>query len=167
VKIIQEDRAIAQAERKFLEETYKGQCSTALQHSGKVNANILSLAQSIINSASPQEFLPIFESLAFTDLYGRIRACIHLRYQTSNQHGVMTNLSKLVEVKMALESQGTAHAFIDKIKSLKLRIRTHLRDGDLDLAEVIEIRVMLNGMSKRDGWPVLATVRQTKRFRNV
>ena len=131
-----------------------------LHHSREVNANILSLAQWITSSVSPENLLPIFGSLPFTDLYGRVRA-IRLRYQTSNRHGVITSLGKLLEVRMASESQGAAHAFIDKIKSLMLRIRGHLRDGDLDLVQVIEIMVLINGLSNKDGWPVLAMALST------
>jgi len=62
---------------------------------------------------------------------------------------------------MTPESQAAAHTFIDKIKSLMLRIRTHLRDGDLDLVQVIEIMVLINGLSNKDGWPVLAMALST------
>jgi len=137
-KINQEDRAAAQAERKFLEDTYKEQYAAVVHHSREINSNILLLAQWVTNSVSPDNLLPIFGSLPFTDLYGRVRA-IRLRYQTSIRHGVITSISKLLEVKMTSESQAAAHTFIDKIKSLMLRIRTHLRDGDLDLVQVFEI----------------------------
>ena len=62
---------------------------------------------------------------------------------------------------MTSESQASAHVFIDKIKSLMLRIRTHLRDGELDLVQVIEIMVLMNGLSNKDGWPVLAMALST------
>ena len=141
-KINQEDRAAVQAERKFLEDTYKEQYAEVVRHSKETNSNIMLLAQWITNSVSPENLLPIFGSLPFTDfhllIYGRVKA-IRLRYQTSNRHGVITSISKLLEVKMTSESQAAAHTFIDKIKSLMLRIRTHLRDGDLDLVQVIEI----------------------------
>ena len=159
-KTNQEDRGAAQAERKLLEETYKEQYAAILHHSREGNSNILLLAQWITNSVSPENLLPIFGYLQFTNLCGRVRA-IRLRYQTSNRHGVITSLSKLLEVKMASESQASAHAFTGKIKSLMLRIITHLRDGDLDLVQVIEIMVLLNGLSYKDGWPVLAMALST------
>ena len=71
-KINQEDRGTAQAERKFLEETYKEQYAAVLHHSREVNTKILSLAQWITSSVSSENLLPIFGSLAFTDLYGRV-----------------------------------------------------------------------------------------------
>ena len=159
-KIGHEDRATAQAERKFLEDTYKEQYAEIVRHSKEINSNILLLAQWVTNSVSPENLLPIFGSLPFNDIFGRVRA-IRLRYQTSNRHGVITSLSKLLEVKMTSESQASAHVFIDKIKSLMLRIRTHLRDGELDLVQVIEIMVLINGLSTKDGWPVLAMALST------
>ena len=149
-----------QAEKKFLEDTYKEQYAEVVRHSKETNSNILLLAQWITTSVSPENPLPIFGSLPFNDLYGRVRA-IRLRYQTSNRHGVITSLSKLLEVKMTSESQVSAHAFIDRIKLLMLSIRTHLRYGDLDLVQVIEIMVLINGLSNKDGWPVLAMALST------
>ena len=35
-----------------------------------------------------------------------------------------------------------------------LRNRTHLRDGDLDLVQVIGIMVLINGLSNKECWPV-------------
>lgn len=96
-KINQEDRATAQAERKFLEDTYKEQYAEVVRYSREINSNILLLAQWVTNSVSPENLLPIFGSLPFNDIFGRVRA-IRLRYQTSNRHGVITSLSKLLEV---------------------------------------------------------------------
>ena len=45
---------------------------------------------------------------------------------------------------------------MDQIRSWMLRLRTYLAAGNLSLAEVLEIMVLIQGLPKHGGWPVLA-----------
>ena len=78
------------------------------------------------------------------------------RFRVSNRHGVIICLTKLLELKMAKESQIGSHTFMDQIRSWMLRLRTHLAAGGLDLVSVLEIMVLINGLPKQGGWSVLA-----------
>ena len=59
------------------------------------------------------------QSLALTHLlkYERARA-IQPRYQSSNRHGVIYFINKLMTAKMTEETVSCAHAFTDEISAL-------------------------------------------------
>ena len=116
---------------------------------------VLSLAQWLVSSVTTENLLPIFGTLRYDDLYGRIRA-IRTRFRTSNRHGVILCVTKLLELKMVRDTQPGCHQFMDQIRSWMLRLRTYLAAGHLSLAEVLEIMVLIQGLPKHGGWPVLA-----------
>jgi len=129
--------------------------TAAVQRSQEVRNNVLSLAQWLVSSVTTENLLPIFGSLRYDDLYGRIKA-IRTRFRTSNRHGVILCVTKLLELKMVKDSQPGCHQFMDQIRSWMLRLRTYLAAGNLSLAEVLEIMVLIQGLPKHGGWPVLA-----------
>ena len=129
--------------------------SAAVQRSQEVRNNVISLAQWLVSSVTTENLLPIFGNLRYDDLYGRIRA-IRNRFRTSNRHGVIVCVTKLLELKMVKDSQPGCHQFIDQIRSWMLRLRTYLAAGNLSLTEVLEIMVFIPGLPKHGGWPVLA-----------
>ncbi len=147
--------AAAVAKRAFVDGHLDKLFTAAVQRSQEVRNNVLSLAQWLVSSVTTENLLPIFGSLRYDDLYGRIRA-IRTRFRTSNRHGVILCVTKLLELKMVKDSQPGCHQFMDQIRSWMLRLRTYLAAGNLSLAEVLEIMVLIQGLPKHGGWPVLA-----------
>jgi hypothetical protein len=143
------------AKRAFMDGHLDKLFTAAVQRSQEVRNNVLSLAQWLVSSVTTENLLPIFGSLRYDDLYGRIRA-IRTRFRTSNRHGVILCVTKLLELKMVKDSQPGCHQFMDQIRSWMLRLRTYLAAGNLSLAEVLEIMVLIQGLPKHGGWPVLA-----------
>ena len=70
-----------------------------VQRSQEVRNNVMSLAQWLASSVTTENLLPIFGTLRYDDLYGRIRA-IRTRFRTSNRHGVILCVTKLLELKV-------------------------------------------------------------------
>ena len=143
------------AKRAFVDSHLDKLFSAAVQRSQEVRNNVLSLAQWLVSSVTTENLLPIFGNLRYDDLYGRIRA-IRNRFRTSNRHGVIVCVTKLLELKMVKDSQPGCHQFMDQIRSWMLRLRTYLAAGNLSLTEVLEIMVLIQGLPKHGGWPVLA-----------
>ena len=143
------------AKRAFVDGHLDKLFTAAVQRSQEVRSNVMSLAQWLVSSVTTENLLPIFGILRYDDLYGRIRA-IRTRFRTSNRHGVILCVTKLLELKMVKDSQPGCHQFMDQIRSWMLRLRTYLAAGNLSLAEVLEIMVLIQGLPKHGGWPVLA-----------
>ena len=59
-----------------------------------------------------KNILPIYGNLRYDDIYGRKKA-ITTRFRVSNRHGVIICLTKLLELRMAKESQTSSHIFMD------------------------------------------------------
>ena len=133
---------IAIAKRAFVDSHLDKLFSAAVQRSVEVKGNVLSIAQWLVNSVTTENLLPIFGTLRYDDIYGRQKA-ITTRFRVSNRHGVILCLTKLLELRMAKETQTDSHVFMDQIRSWMLRLRTHLTAGGLDLVSVLEIICLL------------------------
>ena len=112
------------------------------------------LGQWIVSSVHPDHATAIFGSYTFTQVYERARA-IQLRYQSSDRHGVIYCINKLMTAKMTEETVSGAHAFTDEISALMQRLRGHLRDGRLDVLTVMEIIVLIGGLAKSGPFALL------------
>jgi hypothetical protein len=143
------------AKRNFVDDHLDKLFTAAVQRSIEVKGNVLALAQWLVNSVTMENLLPIYGNLRYDDIYGRNKA-ITTRFRVSNRHGVIICLTKLLELRMAKESQTGSHVFMDQIRSWMLKLRTHLTAGGLDLVSVLEIMVLINGLPKQGGWSVLA-----------
>ena len=152
---LQGTQAANAAKRAFIDSHLDKLFSAAVQRSQEVRNNVMSLAQWLVSSVTTENLLPIFGTLRYDDLYGRIKA-IRTRFRTSNRHGVILCVTKLLELKMTKDSQPGCHQFMDQIRSWMLRLRTYLAAGNLSLAEVLEIMVLIQGLPKHGGWPVPA-----------
>ena len=105
------------------------------------------LGQWIVSSVHPDHATAIFGTYSFTQVYERARA-IQLRYQSSDRHGVIYCINRLMTVKMKDETVVDAHIFTDEVSSLLLRLKGHLREGGLDVLTVMEIMVLIEGLPK-------------------
>ena len=143
------------AKRNFVDDHLEKLFTAAVQRSIEVKGNVLALAQWLVNSVTMENLLPIYGNLRYDDIYGRKKA-VTTRFRVSNRHGVIICLTKLLELRMAKESQTRSHIFMDQIRSWMLRLRTHLTAGGFDLVSVLEIMVLINGLPKQGGWSVLA-----------
>ena len=118
------------------------------------------LGQWIFSSVDPDHASAIFGTFTFTQVYERARA-IQLRYQSSDRHRVIYCINRLMTVKMKDETVVGAHTFTDDVSSLMLRLKGHLREGELDVLIVIEIMVLIEGLPKSDPFALFALANST------
>ena len=104
--------------------------------------NVLLLGQWIVSSVDPNHATAIFGTYSFTQVYERARA-IQLRYQSSDRHGGIYCINRLMTVKMTDESVIGTHTFTDDVSSLMLRLK--VREGVLTVMEII---VLIGGLPK-------------------
>ena len=116
------------AKRNFVDDHLDKLFTAAVQRSIEVKGNVFALAQWLGNSVTMENLLPIYGNLRYDDIYGRKKA-ITTRFRVSNRHGVIICLTKLLELRMAKESQTGSHMFMDQIRPWMLRLRTHLTAG--------------------------------------
>ena len=151
----------SQAQLDDINEQYADRFKTAVKRFEEGRANLLAMAQWLVQSVLPENLLPIFGEYAYDDVYNRSRA-IKLRFRTSNKHGVITSVTRLLEVKMTKETVAGAHSFVDEVRALMRRLRSHLTDGGLNLVDVVETMILVRGLPKGGGgrclaWPCLRT----------
>ena len=94
---------------------------------------------------TPENLLPIFGEYAYDYVFNRSRA-IKLRFRTSNRHGVIASVTRLLEVRMTKETVASAHSFVDEVRALMRRLRYHLTDGRLNLVDVVETMILVRGL---------------------
>jgi hypothetical protein len=141
-------------------EQYVDRFKTAVKRYEEGRANLLAMSQWLVQSVLPENLLPIFGEYAYDDIYNRSRA-IKLRFRTSNKHGVITSVTRLLEVKMTKETVAGAHSFVDEVRALMRRLRSHLTDGGLNLVDVVETMILVRGLPKGGGWSVLSMAMST------
>ena len=100
-----------------------------------------------MSSVDPDHATAIFG--VYTQVYERARA-IQLRFQSSDRHGVIYCINKLMTARMKDETVAGGHVFTDEINALMQRLKGHLRDGGLDVLTVMEIMVLIGGMPSQD-----------------
>ena len=113
------------------------------------------LGQWIVSSVDPDYATAIFGTYTFTQVYERARA-IQLRYQSSDRHGVIHCINKLMNAKKTAETVSGAHAFTDEISALMQRLKGNRRDGRLDVLTVMEIMVLIGGLRKTGPFALFA-----------
>ena len=89
---------------------------------------VLLLGKWIVSSVDPSHATAMFGTYYFTQIYEKVRA-IQVRFQSSDRHGVIYCINKLMTVKMKDETVVGAHTFTDDVSSLMLRLKGHLREG--------------------------------------
>ena len=97
---------------------------------------------------------------SFTQIYERARE-IQSRFQSSDRHGVIYCINRLMTVKMKDETVVGAHTFTDEVSSLMLRLKGHLREGGLDVLTVMEIMVLIEGLPKSGPFALFALASST------
>ena len=143
-----------------INEQYVDRFRTAVKRYEEGRANLLAMAQWLVSSVLPENLLPIFGEYAYDDIYNRSRA-IKLRFRTSNKHGAITAVTRLLEVKMTKETVAGAHTFVDEVRALMRRLRSHLTDGGLNLVDVVETMILVRGLPNGGGWSVLSMAMST------
>ena len=90
-----------------------------------------------------------------------LTVAIKLCIRTSNKHGVITSVTRLLEVKMTKETVAGARSFVDEVRALMRRLRSHLTDGGLNFVDVVETMILVRGLPKGGGWSVLSMAMST------
>ena len=117
--------------------------------------NVLLLGQWIVSSVDPNHAIAIFGTYSFTQIYERARA-IQSRFQSSDRHGDIHCINRLMTGKMKDETVVGSHTFTDDVSSLMLRLKGHLRKGGLDVLTVMEIMVLIEGLPKSGPFALFA-----------
>ena len=105
------------ATRHWVDDHLEQMFNTAVSKAKTLKHNVMLLGQWIVSSVDPDHATSIFGVYIFTQVYERARA-IQLRYQSSDRHGVIYCIIKLMAAKMTEETVSGAHAFTDEITAL-------------------------------------------------
>ena len=143
------------AKREWVDEHLEQMFTTAVSRAKTLKHNVMLLGQWIVSSVHPDHATAIFGTHSFTQVYERARA-IQSRFQSSDRHGVIYCIKKLMTVKMKDETMVGAHTFTDDVSSLMLRLKGHLREGGLDVLTVMEIMVLIEGLPKSGPFALFA-----------
>ncbi len=143
------------AKREWVDEHLEQMFTTAVSRAKTLKHNVMLLGQWIVSSVHPDHATAIFGTHSFTQVYERARA-IQSRFQSSDRHGVIYCINKLMTVKMKDETVVGAHTFTDDVSSLMLRLKGHLREGGLDVLTVMEIMVLIEGLPKSGPFALFA-----------
>ena len=107
------------------------------------------------SSVDPDHATAVFGTYSFTQIYESARA-IQSRFQSSDRHGVIYCINRLMNVKMKDETVVGAHTFTDDVSSLMLRLKGHLREGGVEVLTVMEIMVLIEGLPKSGPFALFA-----------
>ena len=143
------------AKRQWVDDHLEQMFNTAVSRAKTLKHNVMLLGQWIVSSVHPDHATAIFGTYTFTQVYERARA-IQMCYQSSDRHGVIQCINKLMSTKMTSEAVAGAHTFTDEISALMQRLKGHLRDGRLDLLTVMEIMVLIGGLPKTGPFALFA-----------
>jgi len=143
------------AKRQWVDDHLEQMFNTAVSRAKTLKHNVMLLGQWIVSSVYPDHATAIFGTYTFTQVYERARA-IQMRYQSSDRHGVIQCIHKLMTTEMTAETVAGAHAFTDEISALMQRLKGHLRDGRLDVLTVMEIMVLIGGLPKTGPFALFA-----------
>ena len=141
--------------RQWVDDHLEQMFNTAVSRAKTLKHNVMLLGQWIVSSVHPDHATAIFGTYSFTQVYERARA-IQSRFQSSDRHGVIYCINKLMTVKMKDETVVGAHTFTDDVSSLMLRLKGHLREGGLDVLTVMEIMVLIEGLPKSGPFALFA-----------
>ena len=136
------------AKRQWVDDHLEQLFNTAVSRAKALKHNVMLLGLWIVSSVHPDH--AIFGTYTFTQVYERARA-IQMRYQSSDRHGVIQCINKLMSTKMTAETVAGAHAF-----TAQQRLKGRLRDGRLDLLIVLEIMVLIGGLPKTGPFALFA-----------
>ena len=97
--------------------------NTAVSRAKTLKHNLMPLGQWIVSSVDPDHATAIFGTYTFTQVYERARA-IQLCFQSSDRHGVIHCINKLMTAKMKDETVAGADVFTDEISALMQRLKS-------------------------------------------
>ena len=101
------------AKRQWVDDHLEQMFNTAVSRAKTLKHNVMLLGQWIVSSVHPDHATAVFGTYTFTQVYERARA-IQMRYQSSDRHGVIHCINKLMTAKMTAETVAGAHAFTVK-----------------------------------------------------
>ncbi len=102
--------------RQWVDDHLEQMFNTAVSRAKTLEHNVMLLGQWTVSSVHPDHATAIFGTYMLTQVYERARA-IQMRYQSSDRHGVIQCINKLMTTKMTAETVAGAHAFTDEIST--------------------------------------------------